>query len=745
MHSSRGRFRLRDLLPIGPGRHPRPRPYLEMARVVWENRDNLPYAWRILTRGVCDGCSLGPRGLRDDVIPGIHLCMSRLRLLRLNTMGPIAEERLDDLGALRSLGNPELHRLGRLPWPLVHRAGSDRLDRLSWDEALGIAAEQLRDVPGERMGFFATSRGLVNETYYAFQKAARLLGSNHVDLCARLCHAASVAGLKDTLGIPAPTCSLKDMIGADLVVILGSHLANNQPVTTKYLCYAKRRGTRILVVNPMREPGLERYWVPSDLRSALFGTPLMDDFFQVAVGGDIAFLHGVLKHLSERGALDREFIARHTSGFDELEAMLSAASWESLERGSGLSRADMGRFADQYARAKSAVFVYSMGLTQHRFGVDNVKALVNLALARGMVGRERCGIMAIRGHSGVQGGGECGVDPDKYPGGFEVANAEDRGRFESLWGHALPAWKGHRTLQMLEAAHRSEIDLLYSLGGNLLETMPDRAYMAEALSRVRLRIHQDIVLNSSSLLPGRTVLLLPAQTRYETAGGGTSTSTERRIRFSPEIAGPRIADARPEWEIPVRVALAARPALAPHLDWRGTADIRREMARAMPLYAGVETLAREGQWVQWGGERLYADGFTRMPGRRARFTPVPAPSIEIPPGAFYLTTRRGRQFNSMVQGERDALMGSAGRQDVLMSPADASRLGLSQGDGVRLRSEVGEWAGVVRLAPMKERHLQTYWPETNVLIPRRFDPVSGEPDYNVMVTVERLGRGGAAG
>jgi molybdopterin-dependent oxidoreductase alpha subunit len=742
-HSSGGRFRLRDLIPFGPRRHPRPRPYFEMVKVAWENRDNLAYAWRILNHGVCDGCSLGPRGLKDDVIAGVHLCMTRLRLLRLNTMGPIPEERLSDLRALRALRNDQLHPLGRLPYPMIHRAGQDQLHRLSWDEALGIVAEELRDVPGERMGFFATSRGIVNETYYAFQKAARLMGSNHVDMCTRLCHAASVSGLKDTLGVPAPTCSLKDMIGSDLVVIMGSHLANNQPVTMKYLVYAKRQGTRILVVNPMREPGLERYWVPSDLRSALFGTRVMDDFFQVAVGGDIAFLNGVMKHLVERGWTDREFIAARTSGFEVLAAHVAAQSWEKLEQASGQSQADMLRFAEQYARAKTAVFVYSMGLTQHRFGVDNVKALVNLALARGMLGREKCGVMPIRGHSGVQGGSECGVDPDKLPGGFEVASAADRRRFEELWGAPLPASKGNRTLQMLEAAHRGEVDFLYSLGGNLLETMPDRAYMDQALSRVKLRVHQDIVLNTSSLLQGRTVLLLPAETRYETAGGGTSTSTERRIRFSPEIAGPRIAEARPEWRIPAEVASAARPALAPRLAWQGAAEIRAEMGRAMPLYAGVEKLEREGQWVQWGGERLFTDGFTRMPGGRARFTPVALPEIQIPPGKFHLTTRRGKQFNSMVHEHGDYLMGATTRRDVLMSPADAARLGLADGAEIVLRSDTGEWTGVARLAPMKERHLQAYWPETNVLIPRRFDPVSGEPDYNVMVTVEPAGALGA--
>ncbi len=714
-----------------------------MAQVVWENRDNLPYAWRILSHGVCDGCSLGPRGLRDDVIDGIHLCMTRLKLLRLNTMGPAPEASLRSLARLRAMSNEELRGLGRLPFPMIHRGDSDVMHRLSWDEALSIAGEALRDIPGERLGFFATSRGITNETYYAFTKVARLLGSNHVDLCARLCHAASVAGLKDTLGVPAPTCSLKDLIGSDLVVIWGSHLAANQPVAMKYLCQARRKGTKILVVNPMREPALERYWVPSDLVSAIFGTRMMDDFFQVSVGGDIAFMHGVLKHLIEHDWCDERFIAERTQGFDSLKLLVGSLEWERLERLSGQTRADMMRFAQTIARAKTCVFVYSMGLTQHRFGVDNVKALVNLALARGFLGREKCGIMPIRGHSGVQGGGECGVDPDKLPGGFEVANAADRKRFEELWGAPIPAWKGHRTLQMLEAAHRSEIDALYSIGGNLLETMPDRAYMTEALSRLKLRIHQDIVINTSALLPGDAVLLLPAQTRYETPGGGTATSTERRIRFSPEIEGPRIAEARPEWRIPVDVALAARPHLSRSFAWSGTAHIRAEMAKAMPLYSGIEALDREGQWVQWGGARLFEDGFTRMEGGRARFSVVELPEMKIPPGWFYLTTRRGKQFNSMSYGERDFLMGAGTRRDVLMNPEDAQALGIGDGDELRLRSDAGQWNGIARHAPMKSRNLQAYWPETNVLITRRFDPVSGEPDYNCLVTVERVGGGGA--
>src|SRR5262245_65136376 len=200
-----------------------------MARIVWENRDALPYAWRILRHGVCDGCSLGPYGLRDDVIPGPHLCTTRLRLLRLNTMGALDPARLADVAALRTLTEPGLRALGRLPYPFLRRQGDAGFRRVSWSEALGAIGERLRGVSPQRMGFFATSRGITNEAYYEFQKSARMIGSNHVDLCSRLCHAASVSGLGETLGAGAPTCSLRDLIGADLVVLLGTNLANNQP------------------------------------------------------------------------------------------------------------------------------------------------------------------------------------------------------------------------------------------------------------------------------------------------------------------------------------------------------------------------------------------------------------------------------------------------------------------------------------------------------------------------------------
>ncbi len=729
---------LSRVIPFGLTGQRKPHHYREMAAVLWENKTELSFAWKILTRGVCDGCSLGPYGLRDNVMPGIHLCMTRLKLLRLNTMGPLDISVMGNVGRLRRLDQEKLRSLGRVPYPMVRPHGATAFSRLSWDEALDLVCKALRASTPHEMGFFATSRGLTNEVYYVFQKLARTLGTNNIDLCSRLGHAASVAGLESTLGIAAPTCSLSDFIGTDLLVIFGSDLANNQPVTTKYMHYAKKQGTRIFVVNPMQEPGLERYWVPSVASSSLFGTKLMDDFFQLRVGGDIAFINGVLKALIAFNRLDDEFIAMHTEGFPALKAELQEQSWEMLEARSGLTRTDMERFALAYGAARTSVLVYSVGVTQHEFGVENVKAIVNLALSRGMLGREKCGIMPLRGHSGAQGGSECGVEPDKFPGGFTV-NDENARRISNLWRHPVPSISGLKLPQMIDAAHRGKLKFLYSIGGNLLETMPDRNFVAQALRKVPFRIHQDIVLNSSMLLDAdESVLILPGQTRYEQRSGGTTTSTERRIRFTPEIPGRRIGGSLPEWEIPALIGRKAMPNGDLLFPFKDTQNIREEMARVMPMYQGVEKLCQEGDQMQWGGSYLFKAGFTNMPGHRALFTVLDPPDRRATEGKFYLATRRGKQFNSMTFGSKDRLMGSNRRDTIFISAQDAEKLAFENGQEVVVRSETGHMKGILQIAPVKSGTLQAYWPEANVLIARRTDPVSGEPDYNVEVRLEKI-------
>jgi len=728
---------LSRLVPFGLIGQTKPRHYREMLGVLWENKSELPYAWNVLNHGVCDGCSLGPYGLKDNVLDGVHLCMIRLKLLKLNTMAALDPSVLRDVSRLRGVAPEKLRSRGRLPYPMIRHKGERGFLRVSWNEALDVVCNVIRRITPHEMGFFATSRGLTNEVYYVFQKLARVLGTNNVDLCSRLCHAASVSGLKATLGVAAPTCSLSDFIGTDLLVIFGSDLANNQPVTTKYIYYAKKAGTRVAVVNPMREYGLERYWVPSVASSALFGTKIMDDFFQVRVGGDIAFINGVLKFLIAADRINRAFIDKHTSGFSEMKSALDTQSWEMLEQRSGVARESMQRFAEVYSQARTAVFVCSIGLTQREFGVDNVKAIVNLALARGMLGHEKCGIMPIGGHSGAQGGGECGSEPDKFPGGFAV-NDDTARRFSNLWHHPVPSNPGLKVPHMIEAAHRGEIKFLYSIGGNLLETMPDPKFVAEALAKVPLRVHQDIVLNTSMLLDAEeAVVLLPGQTRYEQRSGGTSTSTERRIRFTPEIPGHRIGETLPEWEIPVligRKSMSNGDKLFPFDDSQA---IREEMSRVMPIYQGIEKLTKEGDQLQWGGPYLFKDGFTAMANNRALFSVLNPPDRRAAEGKFYLATRRGKQFNSMTFGTTDRLMGTGRRDVIFISPEDAERLKLNDGTTVTVRSYTGEMTGIIQLAPVKSGTLQAYWPEANVLISRRNDPVSGEPDYNTEVWIEK--------
>lgn len=724
-----------SLKPFGIGEG-RPNNYLEIARAISQNRDRLPYAWRILKHGVCDGCALGTSGMHDWTMDEIHLCNVRLRMLRLNTMPEMHPRELADVRSLRGLRSAELRELGRLPCPMLRKHGDAGFRRIDWDEALSLVAQRIRTAPPERFAVYMTSRGQPNENYYAIGKAVRAMGSNSIDNAARVCHSPSTFGLKEALGVAATTCSYTDWIGSDLVVFIGSNVAVNQPVAMKYLYHAKKAGTKVAVVNPYREPAMERYWVPSNFESALFGTRIADRFFQINVGGDIGFLNGTLKAMAERGWVDRSFTDRHTTGFDEVEEELERESWEELEKASGTSRQEMLEFARMLAEANTAVLVWSMGVTQHAFGEDNVRATINIALSKGFVGREHCGLMPIRGHSGVQGGAEMGAYATSFPGGLPV-NEENARKLGELWGFAVPHAHGLTAPEMIDAAHEGRLDALVSSGGNFLEVLPDPRYVEEALSRVPLRVHLDIVLSSQMLVdPAEEVLLLPVETRYEMRGGVTETSTERRVIFSPEIPGPRVAEARPEWEIFLEIARRVRPDLATLLDPGSTRAIREDIARTIPDYALMRTLREEGDQFQYGGPQLCAGWRFPTPDGKAHFSVVRPPRIEVPQGAFLLSTRRGRQFNSMVQGDRDDHTG-ARRDSVLINCEDAARLGVSDGSPVVLRSDTGELAGRAMIAPVKQGTLQVHWPEGEVLIDRsRRSPQASIPDYNTFVHVE---------
>ena len=725
--------------PYGIG-ETKPNAYKEMLKTFWENRDNLPYAWRILNKGVCDGCALGVAGFHDWTLSGVHLCTTRLNLLRTNTMGALDHSLLADVAPLKKLRNRELRDLGRLAHPMVRRAGEPGFTQVSWDDALDLIADRIRATTPDRLAVYLTARGITNETYYVAQKFTRFLGSNNIDNAARVCHAPSTTTLKKTIGVAATTCSYTDVINSDLIVLFGSNVANGQPVFMKYLYLARKRGAKVAVVNPLREPGLDRYWVPSNVESAMFGTHMTDEFFAVNTGGDLAFVNGVMKVLLADGAIDRDFVRDHTEGFDDVVAELERESFDDLERQSGTTRADMERFARMYASADSAVLIWSMGITQHEHGADNVASIVNLGLARGNVGRPGAGLMPIRGHSGVQGGSEMGAYATAFPGGLEV-NADNAAALAEQYGFPIGDRPGITAEEMVEGGGRGEIDVLYSSGGNFLEVLPDPAAVDAALAQIPLRVHQDVVLSTQMFTePGEVVVLLPAATRYEQRDGGTETTTERRIAYSPEIRGPRPGEVRSEWEIFVELARRVAPDRADLCTFASGQEIRDEIARVVPVYSGVELLRTTGDAIQWGGTRLCEGGTFPTSDGRARFLAVAPSEIDVPLGSFVLSTRRGKQFNTMVHEQKDPLTGAM-RDALFMAAPDIDALGLRDGDRVVIRSDHGEMRARLHESPLRPGNVQVFFPEGNVLLRAgRRDAASGVPDYNAVVTVEAAPR-----
>ncbi|MGH7214865.1 MAG: FdhF/YdeP family oxidoreductase, partial [Tepidisphaeraceae bacterium] len=716
--------------------------FRDMGKILWQNRDNLPYAWKVLSKGVCDGCALGVAGFHDWTIDGVHMCMTRLNLLRLNTMPALDESVLVDVDKLRGKRNEELREMGRLPYPMLRQKGDRGFRRITWDDAYQRMASRIRASDPKRFAFFLTSRGITNEVYYMGQKAARFLGTNNVDNAARLCHSPSTGAMKATIGAAATTCSYKDWYGTDLIIFFGANPANDQPVSMKYLDGAKKLGTKIIVVNPYREPGMERYYVPSTFKSAVFGTDIMDFWFPVAQGGDIAFIYGILKVLFENGWEDKHFIEHHTVGFDEVREKCAGLSFEQLERESGLDKAAMTEFAQLIRDAKNAVLVWSMGITQHAFGGDGVQMILNLGLTKGFVGRDKNGLMPIRGHSSVQGGAEMGAYATAFPGGKPV-NAENAQALADQYGFAIPDWPGMTGPEMVEACERGTLDFLFCLGGNFLRTLPDPDYVAHAISQVPMRVHQDIILTDQMFIDpagrGQEVLLLPAKTRYEQDDGGTETTTERRVCFSPEI--PRsepIGEARAEWKILRELAAATYPERAHLLDCQTGWTMREEIARVFPLYEGVQHLKETGDAIQYGGPHLCADWHFHTPDGKAHVRPVELPDRSRDKGVFHCSTRRGKQFNTLIYAEVDPLTG-APRDAVFINPDDAADLHLASGDRVVLKNDLGQMQARVFLAPIARGNLQVHWPEGNVIIRRGVvDKVGGVPDYNAFVRVERV-------
>lgn len=707
---------------------------LRMAnRVGWWN------LWKAMrTKNACKTCALGMGGQTGGMVnEGGHfpeVCKKSFQAMVSDMQDGITAEFFQRYGfdELRAMSPRQLETSGRIVAPLYAGPDDKRYRVLGWDEAISKIAERLRAAGPTRSFFYASGRSS-NEAGFVLQLFARLFGTNYVNNCSYYCHQASGVALAETVGVGTGTIRLEDLDHADLYFLIGGNPASNHPRLMRSLMMIRRRGGEVIVVNPAKELGLVNFRVPSDVRSLLFGSPIASLYVQPHIGGDIALMAGVAKEVLARHGQDRAFIERSTTGFDEFRASIEAMTWDEVERSSGVTRAEITAVADKYLAAKHVVFGWTMGITHHLHGTDNVRMISNLALLRGMVGRPHAGLMPIRGHSNVQGVGSVGVTPQLKKAILE--------RYERRLGVPAPTSPGLDTMACMRAADEGRMDVAFCLGGNLYGSNPDATFARQALEKLGLVTYLSTTLNTGHAWGrGRETLVLPVLPRDEERQPTTQESMFSFVRLSD--GGPaRYAGPRGEVAVLTDVARGVLGAGGP-VDWNELAShdaVRQLIADLIPGYEEVAKIGQTKQEFHIPGRHV-VDGRFTTPDGKAKFLPVPIPSLSPPQGNEFrlMTIRSEGQFNTVVYEDEDLYRGQDRRDIVLMSPEDLRRLGWLADQPVRVRSAAGEMR-YQRVRPFDVRpgNAMMYCPESNVLIPRDVDPSSKTPAFkNIAVVIE---------
>ncbi len=692
---------------------------------------------RLRSRNACKTCALGMGGQRGGMVNERghfpEVCKKSIQAQTADMQGPIPESVFGtaSLAAFATLSERELEDLGRLAFPLVARPGDTHYRRASWEDAIALASGALAAAPPDEAVFYSSGRAS-NEAAFLLQCFARAYGTNNVNNCSYYCHQASGVGLNRAVGSGTATVSLDDLERADLAVVIGANPASNHPRLIAELVRLRRRGGRVIVINPLRELGLVRFRIPSDPISLLFGSNVSDLYLQSHIGSDAAVLVGMLKRVIERDAVDREFVETRTECWADAEAGARSSEWPAIERATGLSRARIEEAGDWCAASRGTIFLWAMGITHHAHGVRNVLAIANLALARGMVARQGAGLLPIRGHSNVQGIGSVGFTP--------ALRRDFQSAMETAYGFRFSQTPGLTTFQTMDAAAAGRVRVLLQLGGNLYGSNPDSRHAEAALGRVETTVFLSTKLNTSHARGrGRTTVIFPVKTRDEEAQATTQESMFNYVRLSDGGQPPVGPDVRSE--IDVITDIAARVLADGPLDWRrlrSHAAVRSEIAKVVPGYAAIGSIdATRAEFTVAGRVRAAPDFAT--PSGRARFHATPLAELSVPPGHLRLMTIRSEgQFNTVVYEEEDIYRGQTRRDVVMMSASDIAARGYSAGDRVRVASSAGSMEAVVSAIDIAPGNVAMYYPEANRIVPRVIDPDSGTPVFkSVVVSVER--------
>jgi molybdopterin-dependent oxidoreductase alpha subunit len=720
--------------------------------------------WRAMrSKNACKTCALGMGGQRGGMVNELghfpEVCKKSLQAMVADMQGAIRSEfwQRYSVRELQQLSPRELEACGRLVEPVRYSRETGRYTPLSWEQALGQIAEKLRATPPDETFWYFSGRSS-NEAGFLLQLFARLYGTNNVNNCSYYCHQASGVGLASVTGSGTATIQLEDLERADLVFVIGGNPASNHPRLMRTLLGVRRRGGHVIVINPIVETGLVRFNVPSDIKSLLFGSEIASLYIQPHIGGDLALFTGIAKRVVETGVHDESFLRDHCQGWPELWAHLESTSWNEIVAKSGVSCQAIDKIVAYYAAAKKAVFSWTMGITHHAHGVQNVQAIANLALLRGMVGRAGCGLMPIRGHSNVQGIGSMGVSPKLKDAVFE--------RLQSHFGIELPTTPGRDTMACIEGAAAGELNVGFCLGGNLYGSNPDANFAAQALRNLDQITYLSTTLNSGHAYGlARETIILPVLARDEEPQPTTQESMFNYIRLSD--GGPRRHEG-PRSEVDVIASIAERVfdeaegggreaevkgtvgngnvsspsalCLSPSpLDWsamRSTAQIRHAIAHVVPGFEQLAELDQTKQEFQIGGRTFHEPRFATRDGR-ARLHAHELPQLQgTGEGEIRLMTLRSEgQFNTVVYEEEDIYRGIDRRDVILLHPKDLARFGLKDGTRVTVHGPAGRMPHIraTEFSQIKLGNAAMYYPECNILVSRNVDPLSRTPAFKSVV------------
>ncbi|WP_215223996.1 FdhF/YdeP family oxidoreductase [Echinicola shivajiensis] len=623
----------------------------------------------------------------------------------------------------------EIGKSGRLTEPMVLRAGSQHYEPISWEVAFELIAKHLHSLDDPNEAVFYTSGRSSNEAAFLYGLFARAFGTNNMPDCSNMCHESSGVALTETLGIGKGSATLEDIYEAELVMVIGQNPGTNHPRMLSALEKCKGNGGKIIAINPLEEAGLVRFKNPQEISGVLGGgTAITNLFLQVKINQDVALLNLLMKKLIERdekvgGIIDHEFIHKNTSGFEELKQDIEKYSEDELLALCGVPEAEVEKAVQLLVERKKLVICWAMGLTQHKNGVDNIKACVNLLLIKGSIGKKGTGTCPVRGHSNVQGDRTVGIT-------HHVSKKLNDG-FQRVFGFNPPEKEGLDVVKSIKAMHEGKAKVFIALGGNFLSAASDTLYTAKALQNCELTVSISTKLNRTHVVPGKTALILPTlgRTELDLENGQkryvTVENSMGRVHRSMGNLEPHSAKLKSEPEIVSQIAEAYFKSNTP-VDWKALGmDYDLIRTRISQVFEGFDQYSERSKGAGFDLPNNARMGdFSMLPNGKAQFSVCQLPNHKLTSARFLLMTIRSHdQFNTTIYGLDDRYRGVFNERRVLfINPMDAEELGLKKMDVVNL---VSNYDGVERIARnfliapynIPKGNLAAYFPETNILVP----------------------------